>query len=160
MLDVLWGLGGMVVVLALAVLLSTNRRAIRLRTVGAALALQVTFGVLVLFVPAGQRALNAASRAVQAVIDSSRAGIEFLFGPLLQEGALIFAFQVLPVIVFFAALTAVLYPWGLLQKVVGSSADCSRSCSAPGRRSRSTRPRTSSWSRPRRPWSSVRTSPA
>ncbi|MGA8046303.1 MAG: Na+ dependent nucleoside transporter N-terminal domain-containing protein [Dermatophilaceae bacterium] len=118
MLDVLWGLGGMVVVLALAVLLSTNRRAIRLRTVGAALALQVAFGVLVLFVPAGQRALNAASRAVQAIIDSSRAGIEFLFGPLLQEDALIFAFQVLPVIVFFAALTAVLYHWGLLQKVV------------------------------------------
>jgi CNT family concentrative nucleoside transporter len=118
MIDVLWGLGGMVVVLALAVLLSTNRRAIRLRTVGAALALQVGFGVLVLFVPAGQRALDAVSRAVQAVIDSSRAGIEFLFGPLLQEGALIFAFQVLPVIVFFAALTAVLYHWGILQKVV------------------------------------------
>ncbi|KAB7742408.1 NupC/NupG family nucleoside CNT transporter [Nostocoides sp. F2B08] len=118
MLDVLWGLAGMVFILALAVLLSTNRRAIRLRTVGAALALQVGFGVLVLFVPAGQTALNAASRAVQAVIDSSRAGIEFLFGPLLQEDALIFAFQVLPVIVFFAALTAVLYHWGVLQKVV------------------------------------------
>ena len=118
MVDVLWGLGGMVFILALAVLLSTNRRAIRLRTVGAALALQVTFGVLVLFVPAGQTALGAASRAVQAVIDSSRAGIEFLFGPLLQDGALIFAFQVLPVIVFFASLTAVLYHWGILQKVV------------------------------------------
>ena len=118
MIDVLWGLGGMVFVLALAVLLSTNRRAIRLRTVGAALALQVTFGVLVLFVPAGQTALNAASRAVQAIIDSSRAGIEFLFGPLLQEGALVFALQVLPVIVFFASLTAVLYHWGVLQKVV------------------------------------------
>ena len=118
MVDVLWGLGGMAVLLALAVLLSVDRRAIRLRTVGAALALQVVFGVLVLFVPAGQAALGTASRGVQAIIDSSRAGIGFLFGPLVEGDAYVFAFQVLPVIVFFASLSAVLYYWGILQKVV------------------------------------------
>jgi concentrative nucleoside transporter, CNT family len=118
MVDVLWGLGGMAVLLALAVLLSTNRRAIRLRTVAAALGLQISFGVLVLFVPAGQTVLATAARGVQAVIDSSRAGIEFLFGTLVEGDAFVFAFQVLPVIVFFASLSAVLYHLGILQKVV------------------------------------------
>jgi CNT family concentrative nucleoside transporter len=108
----------MVVLLALAVLLSTNRRAIRLRTVGAALALQLGFGVIVLYWSTGQYALEQASKGVQAVINSSNAGIEFVFGPVLPEEGLVFAFQVLPVIIFFAALTAVLYHLGILQKVV------------------------------------------
>ncbi|GEM_PF-1246099 len=82
MIDVLWGIGGMVAVLGIAVLLSTNRKAIRLRTVLGALALQVGFGILVLFFPWGKAALEWASKAVQASIDSSRAGIGFLFGPL------------------------------------------------------------------------------
>ena len=121
MIDVLWGLGGMVVLLGLAVALSENRKAIRLRTVGAALALQVAFAVIVLYVPAGRTVLDAITRGVQAVIDSSSAGISFLFGPLIPaEGeGLIFALQVLPVIIFFAALTSVLYHWRILQKVVG-----------------------------------------
>lgn len=119
-MDVLWGLGGMVVLLGLAVLLSSDRRAIRLRTVAAALALQIGFGVLVLYWPAGQRALEQVSRGVQAAIDSSFAGIAFLFGSVLPaEGeGVIFAFQVLPVIIFFASLTAVLYHLGILQRVV------------------------------------------
>ena len=79
MVDILWGMGGMVVLLALAVALSVDRRAIRLRTVGAALALQVAFAVIVLYVPAGRAVLDALTRGVQAVIDSSSAGISFLF---------------------------------------------------------------------------------
>lgn len=118
MIDVVWGLGGMAFVLGLAVVLSTNRKAIRIRTVAAALALQVGFGILVLYVPWGRRALQAVSGVVQAIIDSSRAGIDFLFGPLLAEGGFVFALQVLPVIVFFASLSAVLYHMGVLQKVV------------------------------------------
>ncbi|HKJ11575.1 MAG TPA: nucleoside transporter C-terminal domain-containing protein [Ornithinimicrobium sp.] len=117
-MNVLWGLGGMVVLLALALLLSTNRRAIRLRTVGAALALQLGFGVIVLYWSTGQFALEKAALGVQAVINSSNAGIEFVFGPVLPEEGLVFAFQVLPVIIFFAALTAVLYHLGILQRVV------------------------------------------
>ncbi len=119
-MDVLWGLGGMAALLALAVLLSTNRRAIKLRIVGAAFALQLGFGVLVLYWSTGQVALEQASKGVQAIINSSGSGIGFLFGQVLPEEGqgLIFAFQVLPVIIFFASLTAVLYHWGVLQRVV------------------------------------------
>ncbi len=118
MIDVLWGAGGMLVLLAIAVLVSSDRRAIRPRTVLGALGLQIVFGVVVLYWSVGQRALEAASRAVQAVIDSSSEGIAFLFGPVLPEEGQVFAFQVLPVIVFFASLTAVLYHLGILQRVV------------------------------------------
>ncbi|MGB5952060.1 MAG: nucleoside transporter C-terminal domain-containing protein [Ornithinimicrobium sp.] len=117
-MDLLWGLGGMLVLLAIAVLLSTNRRAINLRTVGAALALQLGFGVIVLYWSTGQAALEQATKGVQAVINSSNEGISFVFGPVLPEEGLVFAFQVLPVIIFFAALSAVLYHWGILQRVV------------------------------------------
>ncbi|MBC9958311.1 NupC/NupG family nucleoside CNT transporter [Yimella sp. cx-51] len=118
MLHVLWGIGGMVGLLAIAYLLSTDRKAIKLRTVGAALALQVGFGVLVLFVPWGRDALAKTSEGVQAVIDSSKEGISFLFGPLIPKDGMVFALQVLPVIVFFASLTAILFHLGILQKVV------------------------------------------
>ena len=117
-MQVLWGIGGMVILLAIAFLLSTDRRAINPRTVFGALAIQVTLGVVVLYWGAGKQALEAASNAVGAVIDSSNEGIEFLFGPVLPEEGLVFAFQVLPVIIFFAALTSVLYHWGILQWVV------------------------------------------
>ena len=73
-MDILWGLGGMIVLLAIAVLMSSDRRAIRVRTVGAALALQLGFGVLVLHWEAGKLALEAAARGVQTVIESSEAG--------------------------------------------------------------------------------------
>ena len=117
-MQVLWGIGGMVVLLAIAFGLSTNRRAINPRTVFGALAIQFVLGVVVLYWRAGKRALEAASKAVNAVIESSNEGIEFLFGPVLPEQGLVFAFQVLPVIIFFAALTSVLYHWGILQWVV------------------------------------------
>lgn len=118
MLDLLWGIGGMIVIIAIALLFSVDRRRIRFRTVALALALQVGFGVLVLYVPAGRAALETVTLGVQAVINSSGAGIDFLFGPVLPEEGSVFAFQVLPVIVFFAALTSVLYHLGVLQWVV------------------------------------------
>lgn len=119
-IDVLWGAGGMVALMGIAWLCSTDRRAVRPRTVIGALALQVGFGVLVLSWSVGGRALEAASSGVQAVIDSSREGIGFLFGPVLpaEDQGTVVAFQVLPVIVFFASLTAVLYHLGVLQRVV------------------------------------------
>jgi CNT family concentrative nucleoside transporter len=117
-MQVLWGIGGMVVLLAIAFGLSTNRRAINPRTVFGALAIQVLLGIVVLYWGTGKRALEALSNAVQAVIDSSNEGIQFLFGPVLPDEGLVFAFQVLPVIIFFAALTSVLYHWGILQWVV------------------------------------------
>ncbi|GAA1312464.1 NupC/NupG family nucleoside CNT transporter [Brachybacterium tyrofermentans] len=120
MVDLLWGLGGMAGLLLIAFALSSNRRAIRLRTVIGALALQVGFGVLVLYWGPGQWALGKVSAGFQSVIDTSAEGISFLFGPLIPadgEGS-VFALQVLPVIIFFASLTAVLYHWKILPKLV------------------------------------------
>ena len=118
-MDILWGLGGMIVLLGIAVALSNDRRAIRPRTVGAALALQLGFGVLVLHWEAGRQALDVATRGVRAIIASSEAGISFVFGSALPgEDGFVFAFQVLPVIIFFASLSAVLYHLGILQRVV------------------------------------------
>ena len=120
MIDLLWGLGGMAGLLLIAVALSSNRRAIRLRTVIGAFALQLGLGAIVLYWGPGQWALQKVSAGFQAVIDTSGEGIAFLFGGLLPmegEGS-IFALQVLPVIVFFASLTAVLYHWKILPKIV------------------------------------------
>ncbi|MGO1977900.1 NupC/NupG family nucleoside CNT transporter [Brachybacterium tyrofermentans] len=120
MVDLLWGLGGMAGLLLIAFALSSNRRAIRLRTVIGALALQVGFGVLVLYWGPGQWALGKVSAGFQSVIDTSAEGISFLFGPLIPAGGegSVFALQVLPVIIFFASLTAVLYHWKILPKLV------------------------------------------
>ena len=118
MLTILWGLGGMLALLLIAWLLSADRGGVRWRTVLAALGLQIGFGVLTLYWEPGQRALSAVADGVSAVIGSAGAGIDFLFGPVLPEEGSVFAFQVLPVIVFFASLTAVLFHLGLLQFVV------------------------------------------
>jgi len=113
------GLLGMGVILLAAVALSNNRRAIHLRTVGAAFLLQVGFALLVLYVPAGKSALAAASQGVQFIIDFSGAGISFLFGPLAKgDGDFIFAIQVLPIIIFFSSLMSVLYYLHVMQWVI------------------------------------------
>ena len=118
MIDVLWGIGGMALLMLIAFAFSTDRSAIKPRTVIGALALQVGFGVLVLSWSVGQAALRKVSEGVQAVIDSANEGIGFLFGSLVPEEGTIVALQVLPVIIFFASLSAVLYHLGVLQFVV------------------------------------------
>lgn len=118
MMNILWGILGMTVVLGLALLLSVDRRKIKVRTVLVALGIQVFFAVLVLYVPWGQTALGAVTRGVQAVIDQAQAGINFLFGDLVEAGGAPFALTVLPIIIFFASLTAVLYHLRVLQLVV------------------------------------------
>lgn len=117
-MDILWGLGGIVAVLATAVAFSTDRRAINWRTVAAALVTLVAFAFLVLKWSVGRDVLDELTKGVNAIIDSSNAGIQFLFGPALPREGLVFAFQVLPVIVFFATLFAVLYHIGIMQVVV------------------------------------------
>jgi CNT family concentrative nucleoside transporter len=112
-------LAGMAAILALAVLLSSNRRWIRPRVVGAAFALQAAIAALVLYVPAGKRALSAMSGGVADLLGFARAGSEFLFGPLMSDKlGQSFAFQALPTIVFFAALIAILYHIGLMPLVI------------------------------------------
>ena len=113
------GLIGVLVLPALAWLLSTHRRAIDWRTVGGAFALQAAFGALVLYLPAGEAALGALARGVARLLEFSRAGSEFVFGELATDGfGFVFAFQVLPIIVFFAALISVLYHIGLMGWIV------------------------------------------
>ncbi len=113
---------GMLVLLGLAVLLSDNRKAINLRTVGGAFAIQFLLGGFVLFVPWGNKVLDTMTKAVQNVIDYGKEGTNFIFGSLVNfsvEGiGFIFAFQVLPTVVFFSALISVLYYLGVMQLVV------------------------------------------
>ncbi|MBA3676046.1 MAG: NupC/NupG family nucleoside CNT transporter [Sphingosinicella sp.] len=113
------GLAGMALILAIAILLSSNRRAIRLRVVGAAFALQAAIAWLVLYVSWGKRVLEWMSGGVSNLLGYANAGTRFLFGsltdhPLGQN----FAIQALPVIIFFAALISILYYLGIMQFVI------------------------------------------
>lgn len=114
------GLAGIAVILGLAVALSTDRRAIRLRVVGSAFALQAAIAVLVLYAPWGRAALADASGGVSALLGYAKAGTDFLFGPLAtpEVGGNSFAIAALPVIIFFASLVSILYYLGVMQLVV------------------------------------------
>jgi len=117
--ETLNALFGAFVLLAIAALASTNRRAINPRIVICALGLQVLIGVLVLYVPAGRRVLSALSAAVTDLLSYANAGIEVVLGPLVGESVgFSFALNVLPVVIFFSALMSVLYHVGLMRWVV------------------------------------------
>jgi CNT family concentrative nucleoside transporter len=126
---------GLIVIMSIAYSLSTNRRAIDLRTVAWGLSLQMVFALLVLKTAAGQRVFQTLGAAINRLLDFAFVGSSFVFGPLGdkvvwprimttvlgQEGArygVIFAFQVLPTIIFIAALFAILYYFGVMQLVV------------------------------------------
>ena len=119
-MHVLNSLLGMLIILAIAILLSSDRRAIRPRVVVAAFALQAGLAALVLYVPAGKRVLQDVAFGVSRLLGYAHAGVEFLFGPLAKPeiGGSSFAISALPVIVFFAALIAILYHLGIMQFVV------------------------------------------
>jgi CNT family concentrative nucleoside transporter len=129
------GLVGIAVLLGIAVLASSNRKAINLRIVGAAFATQAVVAVLVLYLDAGRAAIDKMSSGVLAVIGYSKAGIDMLFGPLADVDIIGFSFaiNILPIIIFFAALMSVLYhlrimEWivklvgGALHKIIGTGA--------------------------------------
>ena len=129
-MNVLNSLFGMVVLIAIAVLLSSNRRAINVRTVAGAFLIQMALGALVLFVPWGRDGLLSVSEGVSKVIAYGNDGVGFLFGGLVSDqmfelfggGGFVFALRVLPMIVFFSSLMAVLYYTGVMQiiiKVIG-----------------------------------------
>jgi len=110
---------GMLLILAIAVLLSSNRRAIRLRVVAAAFALQAGFAALVLYFPPGNAALQATARGVAGLLGYANEGTKFLFGALADDPlGQNFAIQALPVIIFFAALISILYYLGIMQLVI------------------------------------------
>lgn len=115
-------LAGVAALLAIAFAASTHRAAIRPRIVLSALGLQVLIGVLVLFLPAGQAVLSALSGAVTGLLGYAQAGIDMVFGPLVSASVgFSFALNVLPVIIFFASLMAVLYHVGIMQRVVSAA---------------------------------------
>ncbi len=126
---------GLIVIMAVAYALSTNRRAIDRRTVAWGLALQVVFALLVLKTTPGQAVFQRLGAAINRLLDFAFVGSSFVFGPLGDkevwprimtavlgpEGArygVVFAFQVLPTIIFIAALFAILYYFGVMQVVV------------------------------------------
>jgi CNT family concentrative nucleoside transporter len=116
---ILMGLAGILVILGIAFLLSSNRRAIRPRVVGAAFALQAGIAVLVLFTPWGRRAIEGMANGVSNLLGYANKGTEFLFGPAANNPlANTFAIAALPVIVFFASLVAILYYLGVMQRIV------------------------------------------
>jgi CNT family concentrative nucleoside transporter len=112
---------GILAVLVAAWLGSTDRRRIRWRTVAWGLGLQLVFAFLVLRFSYGEQALGWAGGVVKSMLASTYAGTKVLFGPLgVPDGSLgsIFAFQVLPTIIFISAFFAVLYHIGLMQIVI------------------------------------------
>lgn len=108
---------GVIAIFAVAWLLSANRKSINYRTVSLAFALQVSFALLVLYVPAGKEALNSVTGAVSNMINYGQEGITFLFGGL-ATGGFTFAINVLGIIIFFSALISGLYHIGLMPKVI------------------------------------------
>ncbi len=126
---------GLIVIMSIAYALSTNRRAIDRRTIAWGLGLQILFALLVLKTAAGQRLFQTLGAAINRLLDFAVVGSSMVFGPLGDksvwprimtnvlgpEGArysVLFAFQVLPTIIFIAALFAVLYYFGVMQIVV------------------------------------------
>jgi CNT family concentrative nucleoside transporter len=112
---------GVIFLLALGYLCSSNRKAISWRTVGGAFLIQVILAVFVLATPWGVNALQWLTMRVSDLIGAGEEGISFLFGPLSDGGGgvgWIFAFKVLPVIIFFSSLIAVLYHLRIMQLVI------------------------------------------
>jgi CNT family concentrative nucleoside transporter len=129
------GLIGIVAILAIAFAFSSNRKAINYRVVGAAFLLQAAIAAFVLYFDAGRTVIDTLSSGVLKIIGYSKAGIDMVFGPLADTNVVGFSFaiNVLPIIIFFAALMSVLYhlrvmEWvvrlvgGFLHKVIGTGA--------------------------------------
>ncbi|ENT8826397.1 NupC/NupG family nucleoside CNT transporter [Proteus mirabilis] len=125
-MHLIMSLVGMATLILIAILFSSNRRAIKLRTVGGAFLIQIGLGAFVLYSESGRKVLLAISDAVKNVIDYGENGMSFLFAGLVSDkmfelfgnGGFVFALRVLPVIVFFSSLIAVLYYLGIMQFVI------------------------------------------
>ncbi len=119
--DTLWrGVMGMLALLLLAFLFSSNKKAIRWKTVGIGLSAQLLLAIGVLKVPFIQSAFEFVGKIFVKILDFTQAGSEFLLGGMMnvESFGFIFLFQVLPTIVFFSALTSVLFYLGFIQVVV------------------------------------------
>jgi concentrative nucleoside transporter, CNT family len=120
MMERLSGLLGIVAILGIGYLFSTNRRAIRPKTIAWGLSLQFVIAVLVLRTAAGQKTFHWIGDKINQLLSFAKAGSSLVFGELGTPGntVAVFAFQVLPTIIFIAALFAILYHFGVMQIVV------------------------------------------
>lgn len=124
-MNFIWGIFGIIVVLGIAFLLSSNRRAISVRTVAGGLAIQLIFAFLVLKWEGGRKGLEWLTMKVNDIINYANQGINFLFGGLFTDESgitFVFALQVLPVVIFFSSLISVLYYLRIMQffiKILG-----------------------------------------
>ncbi|HET7442938.1 MAG TPA: nucleoside transporter C-terminal domain-containing protein [Terriglobales bacterium] len=119
------GILGLLTMLALGFAFSTNRRAIRLKTVAWGLGLQIVFAIFVLRVDVGRLIFQKAGDAVNRLLSYSFEGSSFVFGELGKKTSQLgfyFAFQVLPTIIFIAAFFAVLYHYGIMQFIIKQAA--------------------------------------
>src|ERR1700739_4321965 len=119
------GILGMMTVMGLAYVFSDNRRAIRLKTVAWGLGLQITFAFLVMRWEYGRLVFQKAGAAVNWLLDFAFYGSTLVFGDLGRKGSpmgFFFAFQVLPTIIFIAAVFALLYYYGIMQFVIKQAA--------------------------------------
>jgi concentrative nucleoside transporter, CNT family len=114
------GLLGMLALIAIAWLFSSNRKAVSWRIVGIGLSIQLLLAFGILQVPFIQYFFEIIGSFFVIILDFTKAGTEFLFGGFLdvQTYGFIFAFQVLPTIIFFSALTSLLFYLGIIQKIV------------------------------------------
>ena len=125
-MEILISILGIIVLLAIAFLLSSNRKAINYRTVLGAFAIQLLFGALILYVPIGRAALQWLADGVQSILNYGAEGTKFVFGGLASDkifevmggDGFIFAVRVLPAIVFFSALISLLYYIGIMQWII------------------------------------------
>src|SRR5207245_2513215 len=121
----LTGILGLLTMMSLAYTFSTNRRVIRLKTIAWGLGLQVTFAFVVLKFDYGRRLFQSAGNVVNKLLSFSYIGSEFVFGEVGKKSSspgFIFAFQVLPTIIFIAAFFAVLYYLGIMQVIIKGAA--------------------------------------
>lgn len=119
-MPIIHSLLGMLLILGIAFALSSNRRAVRPRVVLAAFGLQAGLAALVLYVPAGNAALQVVAGGVSSLLAYAHAGVDFLFGPLARPdiGGASFAISALPVIIFFASLISILYYLRIMPLVI------------------------------------------
>ena len=118
-MEILQGVLGMAAIIFAGYVLSSDRSLINWRAVGGAFAIQLTLAGLVLYFPPGKLALEAVAGVVVSMLGYAQAGMDFLFGDFASNNhGFVFALQVLPIIVFFASLIAVLYHLGIMEKIV------------------------------------------
>jgi len=116
-MNVLWGIGGILVVLGIAFLFSSAKKTINWRTIFVGLTIQLLFAFIVLKWETGREVLVAFSKGVQSLISYANEGVVFVFGPMADTAnfGFVFAVQVLTAIIFFSSLIAVLYYLGIMQ---------------------------------------------